>query len=153
MSDKASGDTPPSFETVDDEISDDQATLLATIHEADGGVPTGRLREATAIPYGSMNYHLSRLETWGLVDIVDRRSEGGGSPSKVWDTTERGETYLERPGPAGSTTVQVLMNHISDLERDLDRRDERIEALEADVEELKVAYNELAEAVETHLEN
>jgi len=83
MSDDTPADEYPSFETVDDEISDDQATLLASIHNADGGMPTGRLREATAIPYGSMNYHLSRLADWELVDVVDRRSEGRGSPSKV----------------------------------------------------------------------
>jgi len=153
MSDETPADAYPSFETIDDEISDDQATLLASIHNADGGVPTGRLREATAIPYGSMNYHLSRLADWGLVDVVDRRSEGRGSPSKVWDTTERGRTYLNRPGPAGPTTVQALVNHIDDVERDLERRDKRIETLERDVEELKAAYNDLAEAVERHLEN
>ena len=61
--------------------------------------------------------------------------------------------YLDRPGPAGPTTVQALVNHIDDVERDLERRDKRIETLERDVEELKSAYNDLAEAVERHLDD
>lgn len=42
MSDETPAGEYPSFDTIDDEISDDQATLLATIHDADGGVrPAG----------------------------------------------------------------------------------------------------------------
>ncbi|WP_254544660.1 helix-turn-helix domain-containing protein [Halomarina pelagica] len=112
------------FEQIDAEISEDQAKLLATIHAAEEGIPTGRLREAVSIPSGSMHYHLTRLEDWDLVDVVGRQEEGGGSPSKVWETTERGAIYLERPGRTAPTTFQDLLTHIDDLERDLDRGDD-----------------------------
>jgi predicted ArsR family transcriptional regulator len=149
-SDTAEEDTVE-FGRIDEEISDDQATLLAAIHAADDGIPTGRLREATSIPSGSMHYHLGRLEEWGLVDVIGRRSEGGGSPSKLWDTTDHGGRYLERPGPTAPTTFQDLVMHIEDLEQELDRREERIDAMETDIEELKSAYNTLATAVENQL--
>jgi predicted ArsR family transcriptional regulator len=142
---------PSLFEQIDDDISEDQAKLLATIHAAEDGIPTGRLREAVSIPAGSMHYHLTRLEEWDLVEVVGRQAEGGGSPSKVWDTTEQGTTYLERSGPTAPTTFHDLVTHIEDLERDLTRREERIEALESDVQELKSAYNTLATAVENQL--
>jgi predicted ArsR family transcriptional regulator len=139
------------FDRIDEEMSEDQAKLLATIHAADEGIPTGRLREAVSIPSGSMHYHLGRLEEWVLVDVVGRQVEGGGSPSKCWDTTDRGSRYLERPGPTAPTTFQDLVNHIEDLERNLDRREERIEAMETDITDLKNAYNTLASAVEDQL--
>ncbi|MFD1514506.1 MarR family transcriptional regulator [Halomarina rubra] len=139
------------FDRIDEEISEDQAKLLATIHAADEGILTGRLREAVSVPSGSMHYHLGRLEEWELVDVVGRQAEGGGSPSKCWDTTDRGGRYLERPGPTAPTTFQDLVNHIEDLERDLDRREERIKAMETDITDLKSAYNTLASAVENQL--
>ena len=151
MDSDKSDETLPLFEQIDDEMSEDQAKLLATVHAAADGMPTGRLREAVSIPSGSMHYHLTRLEEWGLVEVVGRQSEGGGSPSKVWNTTEQGATYLERPGPTAPTTFHDLVTHIEDLERDLDRREERIETLESDVQDLKSAYNTLATAVENQL--
>lgn len=158
MTDTAA-DPESSFDDIDAAISGDQSNLLATMHDADG-MPTGRLREATAIPSGSMHYHLSRLENWGLIEVVGRQPEGAGSPSKVWATTERGRTFLERPGVTGPRTIQELSTHIEDLERTLTHRDERIETLETDVEALedeiedvKAAYNTLASAVEAHFED
>lgn len=140
-----------SFEEIDADISADQSNLLATLHAAEDGMPTGRLREGTGIPSGSMHYDLSRLESWGLIEVIGRRPEGSGSPSKVWTTTERGKSFLTQPGVTGPRTFQELMTHIEDLERDLTRREERIETLESDVDELKEAYNELASALEQHL--
>lgn len=151
MTPDSAGQDTLEFDQIDGEISEDQAKLLATIHAADDAIPTGRLREAVSIPAGSMHYHLGRLEEWELVDVVGRKSEGGGSPSKCWETTERGRAYLERPGPTAPTTFQDLVNHIEDLERDLARREARIETMETDIEELKSAYNTLATAVENRL--
>ena len=151
MDSDTSDETLPVFKQIDEEMSEDQAKLLATVHAAADGLPTGRLREAVSIPSGSMHYHLTRLEEWDLVEVVGREAEGGGSPSKVWNTTEQGATYLERPGPTAPTTFHDLVTHIEDLERDLDRREERIESLESDVQDLKSAYNTLATAVENQL--
>ncbi len=151
MESDRSDEKSPLFEQIDDKMSEDQSKLLATVHAAADGMPTGQLREAVSIPSGSMHYHLTRLEDWNLIEVVARQSEGGGSPSKVWDTTEQGTTYLERPGPTAPTTFHDLVTHIEDLERDLDRREERIESLESDVQDLKSAYNTLATAVENQL--
>lgn len=134
MSSETSDVDAVSFETITEQMSDDRGRLLATIARVDDGIPTGRLREATGVPSGSMHYHMSHLEDWGLVQVSEHRDQGRGSPSKVWTITDRGRKYLDRDtAPTSSSPAQLHG---------------RIEELENDVEALKTAYNELADTIE-----
>lgn len=134
MSDDISDDNAVSFETITDHMSDDRGRLLATIARAEDAIPTGRLREASGVPSGSMHYHLSYLEDWGLIQVSGHRDEGRGSPSKIWTITDHGREYLDRD----TTSVSPQAEHLQT----------RIDQLEDDVEALKTTYNDLADAVE-----
>lgn len=134
MADDISEAAKVSFETISEQMSEDRGRLLATIARAEHAIPTGRLREATGVPSGSMHYHLSYLEDWGLVQVSGRRDGGRGSPSKVWALTDRGQEYLDRD--------------ITSAARQAEQLQERVDQLEDDIEALKTAYNELAGVVE-----
>lgn len=134
MSRESSTEASASFETIDEGMSDDRSRLLSEIAHADDGRPTGKLREATGVPSGSMHYHLTHLEDWGLIEVIGTHDSGRGSPAKVWALTDRGRDYLDRPGAPAATSRARL--------------EERLAELEHDVEALKETYNELAGVVE-----
>lgn len=137
-----------SFEAIDDQMSDDRAALLAAVARAteddNGGIPTGQLREAVGIPSGSMPYHMGALTDWELVEVVGNKKEGGGSPSKVFALTERGEKFLNQSSIRQFPSVedvQHLGERVAELETEL-------ESIRDEQRRMREAYNQMADLVE-----
>ena len=135
MESDTSDGAPLPFDEVDDQMTDDRAAVLAALARTEddgdgGGLPTGQLREATAIPSGSMRYHMGKLERWDLVEVVGKEREGGGgSPSKVYALTERGREYLSRSGVgtfASAEEVAELRGRVGELEAEVETRQQEI---------------------------
>jgi predicted ArsR family transcriptional regulator len=93
-----SGNGPDSFESIAEEMSSDRAALLAVVARGDGGIETGELRRETGVPSGSMHYHMEALRDWNLVEVVGEGEGDGAIPPKMYDVTEKGVKFLDRPG-------------------------------------------------------
>ena len=137
-----------SFETINDQMSEDRAALLAAVARAtedDGdGIPTGQLREAVGIPSGSMPYHMGALTEWELVEVVGNEKEGGGSPSKVFALTERGEKFLNHSSIRQFPSIE----DVHQLEAHIDELSTQVEELEDQQRKMNHAYNQMADLVE-----
>ncbi|RBI58589.1 hypothetical protein DMJ13_26010 [halophilic archaeon] len=149
MIDDTSAGDQPSFDAIDDQMSQDRATLLAAVARATeddgGGIPTGQLREAVGVPSGSMPYHMGALTEWGLVEVIGNEKEGGGSPSKVYALTERGEKYLDNSTIKQYPSVEDLRQ----LEAQVDELAAQVEELREQQDQMSEAYNQMADAVES----
>ncbi|WP_266083132.1 hypothetical protein [Haladaptatus caseinilyticus] len=129
-------------------MSEDRAALLAAVARAtedDGdGIPTGQLREAVGIPSGSMPYHMGALTEWELIEVVGNEKEGGGSPSKVFALTERGEKFLNQ-----STIRQFLsVEDVHHLEERVAELETELESIRDEQRRMREAYNQMADLVE-----
>jgi predicted ArsR family transcriptional regulator len=148
MADDTTSTGQTAFTAIDDQMSADRAALLAAVARATeddgGGIPTGQLREAVGIPSGSMPYHMGALTEWELVEVVGNEKEGGGSPSKVFALTERGEKFLNRSTISQFPSVEDV-HHLEERVAELETE---LETIQDEQRRMRDAYNQMADIVE-----
>lgn len=130
-----------SFESIAEEMSGDRSALLAMIARSDGGIETGELRRETGVPSGSMHYHMEALRGWDLVEVVGEGEGDGAIPPKVYDVTERGRGFLDRPAAREFPTTE-----------DVDRLHQQVEDLSEQVAEQRNQILALVHLLEDRLE-
>jgi predicted ArsR family transcriptional regulator len=108
MSPDSSGEDGGSFESISEKMTRDRAALLAVVAQSDGGIETGELRREVGVPSGSMHYHMEALRDWNLVEVVGEGEGDGSIPPKVYDVTERGAEFLDRPAARTIPSVEEV---------------------------------------------
>lgn len=130
------GEFIPTFEEVAEQLGEQRHDLLSILQRSDEtGVNTSQLRKAADIPSGSMTHHMSQLERWELVEEIDRVYAGRGSRAIVWTLTERGAEFCEEW--LADTRSVARSRDIDELREAQAALDQRVEALENDVEEVQ----------------
>ena len=130
-----------SFESIGEKMSRDRATLLAVIARSDGGIETGELRRETGVPSGSMHYHMEALRDWQLVEVVGEGEGDGSIPPKVYDVTERGVEFLDRPAARTIPSAE-----------EVDELHQRMGELSEQVENQRNQIVELIHLLDDHLD-
>lgn len=116
---------PPTFEEMQQHLSDDQRALLAVLFKTDNSsLNTSDLRERAGIATGSMRHYTSQLERWELIEEIDRVYAGRGSRAILWQLTDRGKTFyndgLEEEAPAlvRPAELEALREEIAQLQQE-----------------------------------
>ena len=132
------------FEEIASDMGEHRRSILSLL---DGGgddesptrMNSQEIRQATGVSPGSIRHHLRRLsDEWGLIEEVNREhTPGGGSPAKVYALTERGHQYVGSE-PIGQTHRPLSPEEIVKLQ-------ERVDALESEVEHLRGVESDLNE--------
>lgn len=130
-----------SFESIGGEMSRDRAALLSVVARSDGGIETGELRREVGVPSGSMHYHMEALQDWNLVEVVGEGEGNGSIPPKVYDATERGVEFLDRP------TARTIPSA-----EEVDRLHQRVEELSEQIENQRNQIIELLHLLDDRLE-
>jgi DNA-binding transcriptional regulator GbsR (MarR family) len=130
-----------SFESISEKMSRDRGGLLAVIARSDGGIETGELRREVGVPSGSMHYHMKALRDWNLIEIVGEGEGNGSIPPKVYDVTERGIEFLDRP------TARTIPSA-----EEIDELHQRVEELSEQVENQRNQIVELIHLLDKRLE-
>jgi predicted ArsR family transcriptional regulator len=121
-----------SFESIDEEMTRDRAALLAVVARSDGGIETGELRREAGVPSGSMHYHMEALRDWNLVEVVGEGEGDGAIPPKVYDVTERGVEFLDRPTARTIPSAE----EVDELHQRLEKLSEQVENQRSQIVEL-----------------
>jgi predicted ArsR family transcriptional regulator len=136
------GNDPDSFESIAEKMTRDRAALLAVIARSEGGIETGELRREVGVPSGSMHYHMEALRDWSLAEVVGEGESDGSIPPKVYDVTERGVEFLDRPAARTIPSTE-----------EVDELHQRVEELSDQVENQRNQIVELIHLLDERLED
>ena len=143
MSSDISDDLPVPEEMIE-KLGDQRRKMLATLdHADDGTLDTSTMRERAGVPTGSINHHLELLERWGLIEeCPDRAYTGqGGSRARIWQLTERGETFIDDHEDVLSPPQNAeAAEHVTALER-------RVEELEKETKQRRQTIVDILEVL------
>lgn len=138
MSSDTSGSGGGELNDIADEMSEERVALLVEVaRSGDDGITTRDLRKDVGIPRGSMDWHMGKLRDWNLVEVIGKEPEGSTIPKNIYDITEHGQDFLDRPGTQTFPTAEEVQ-HLR----------ERVDELEVENEEMKDRFNELRNYVE-----
>lgn len=88
---------PTDHEELQVAIAGDRYRILALLAEHET-LPSGTIRDRTAIPEGSKHYQLSLLESWNLIEPVGNHYVGEhktGIPATVYTLTDEGYALVK----------------------------------------------------------
>lgn len=106
-------------EAVED-FTDHRRNILNVL-DRESPLLVSKLRERAGFPAGSKNYHLGKLEEWGLITVVDRV---GDDNERKWDLTPAGEQFIADHLHAENMPAW-LDDRLGEIEARLDALDER----------------------------
>lgn len=132
-------ETPGKLEDVD-EIRGHRRTLLDGLRYHGGAANTSELRAYGDVPEGSIQYHLSVLEDWELIDQEGTERLENGEVANSYQLTDSGKNVVEEI--ADSTTT---VESVESLEQQVAQQQEQIASLQQDVEDLRAEVDELNE--------
>lgn len=139
----------PTFEEIAEQLGEQRHDILSVLQRSDEtGVNTSQLRKAADIPSGSMTHHMGQLERWELVEEIDRVYAGRGSRAIVWTLTQRGEEFCEEW--LADTRSVARARDIDELRETQAALDQRMDALEDDVEYIRGVVMEIAVSTGTY---
>jgi DNA-binding PadR family transcriptional regulator len=143
----------PEIRNDPDEIRGHRRTLLDGLRYHGGSAHTSALRSYGDVPPGSIQYHLSVLEDWNLIEQDGTQRLDNGEIAHMYHLTEDGRDVAEEITQSTTTAenVESLEQQLSHQQDQIDALQENVTALQQQIEELnelRDEFNRMADVVE-----
>lgn len=156
MQSEISGEQIP-FGTIAEELGRKRRQVLLVLDDRDGNVAnTKEIRVDADLPYGSVTYHLNKLQGWELIqDTEQRENVGQGSDARIFALTPRGEKFIDemlseyKRDDGESDRVAENRAEISKLSGRVDTIEE---GLEHDIRQLQGQVNDIEDGTPDDIE-